>query len=47
LNISGKQFRDETAQIKCLTNATESENLRRVIDEYWEKFEGRGMCEEM
>ena len=40
-------FVTRQAQIKCLTNATGSENLRRVIDEYWEKFEGRGMCEEM
>jgi hypothetical protein len=36
-------FVTRQAQIKCLTNATGSENLRRVIDEYcWEKFGREG-----
>jgi len=27
---------------KCLTKGTGSENLRRAIDEYWERFEREG-----
>jgi hypothetical protein len=27
---------------KCLTKSTGSENLRHAIDEYWERFDGKG-----
>jgi hypothetical protein len=33
---------NEKVQRKCLTKPTGSENLRRAIDEYWERFEGKG-----
>ena len=39
LLTSGRSLRDETARRKCLTKGTGSGNLRRGIDEYWEKFE--------
>ena len=39
LLTSGRKFRDEKVQRKCLTKGAGSENLRRAIDEYWEGFE--------
>jgi hypothetical protein len=35
--ITGRKFRDEKIQRKCLTKGTGSENLGRAIDE--ERFE--------
>jgi hypothetical protein len=40
--FTGRKFRDEKVQRKCLTKSTGSENLRRAIDEYWERFERKG-----
>jgi hypothetical protein len=38
-NLSVRKFRDEKVQTKCLTKPTGSENLRRAIDDDWERFE--------